>query len=60
MLWHLIFTIFLCSMGNAFLNHKCSPYLAGCLCMEEKEEGMESSFFVLILDLMEEEKPTSL
>lgn len=27
--------------------------LAGCLCWEDKKEGLESNSFVLILDLME-------
>ncbi|RVW98836.1 hypothetical protein CK203_024020 [Vitis vinifera] len=48
------------SKGDTFIVKSFYSSLAGCLCMEEKEEGMESSFFVLILDLMEEEKPTSL
>ena len=34
--------------------------LAGCLCWEDKKEGLESNSFVLILDLMEGEKPKSL
>lgn len=53
MLWQLIFALFgvQCMMSSSIKDALLQ--LVWCLRREEKEEGVESNFFVLILDLME-------
>lgn len=55
MLWQLIYVLW-SIVGDVILGRRCPYKLAQIFCWEGEEESLENSYFVFMLDHMEEEK----